>query len=140
MSFLQRIGIGKGRSQEVQLERELTRLQMALATCREVASFWQRRSRGLMCAVAVGMLALGFVLGVYREPIKHGVVSVVAPFGLKPGSPAEAGYTAYEKGNYKSALRGLLPLANRAICGHRRHSGCSTIAEAKRSCAMKPRR
>jgi TPR repeat protein len=56
------------------------------------------------------MLALGFVLGVYREPIKHGVVSVVAPFGLT-GSPAEAGYAAYEKGNYKSALRGLLPLA-----------------------------
>ena len=119
MSFLQRIGIGKGRSQEVQLERELTRLQMALATCREVASFWQRRSRSLMCAIAVGMLALGFVLGVYREPIKHGAVSVIAPFGLT-GSPAEAGYAAYEKGNYKSALRGLLPLAEQGDLGRRR--------------------
>src|ERR1700730_15466800 len=46
MSFLQRIGIGKGRSQEVKLERELTRLQMALASCKEVATFWQRRGRG----------------------------------------------------------------------------------------------
>jgi len=110
MSFLQRIGIGKGRSQEVKLERELTRLQMALASCKEVATFWQRRGRGLMSAVAVGMLVLGFVLGVYREPIKHGMVSAIAPLGLT-GSPVEAAYAAYDKGNYKSALRGLLPLA-----------------------------
>jgi hypothetical protein len=110
MSFLQRIGIGKGRSQEVKLERELTRLQMALASCKEVATFWQRRGRGLMSAVAVGMLVLGFVLGVYREPIKHGMVSVIAPLGLT-SSPVEAAYAAYDKGNYKSALRGLLPLA-----------------------------
>jgi hypothetical protein len=110
MSFLQRFGIGKGRSQEVKLERELTRLQMALASCKEVATFWQRRGRGLMSAVAVGMLVLGFVLGVYREPITHGMVSVIAPLGLT-SSPVEAAYAAYDKGNYKSALRGLLPLA-----------------------------
>src|ERR1700680_1481619 len=109
MSFLQRIGIGKGRSQEVQLERELTRLQTALATCKEVATFWQRRAPGLMSRVAVGMLAVGFALGVSREPIKHGIVSVIAPLGLT-GSPVEAAYAAYDKGNYKTALRGLLPL------------------------------
>jgi uncharacterized protein len=110
MSFLQRIGIGKARRQEAQLERELTRMQRALATCNEVAVYWRRRGRGLISAVAVVMLAVGFVLGVYREPITHGMISVVEGLGLA-GSPAEAAYAAYYKGNYKSALRGLLPLA-----------------------------
>jgi len=85
-------------------------MQMALASCREVATYWQRRGRGVMSAVAVTMLVLGYGLGVYHEPIKHGMVSVIAPFGLT-GSPVEAAYAAYDKGNYKSALRGLLPLA-----------------------------
>jgi TPR repeat protein len=110
MSLLQRIGIGRGRRQEVQLERELSRMQMALASCREVATYWQRRGRGVMSAVAVTMLVLGYALGVYHEPIKQGIGSVIAPLGLT-GSPVEAAYAAYDKGNYKSALRGLLPLA-----------------------------
>jgi TPR repeat protein len=38
------------------------------------------------------------------------MVSVIAPLGLT-SSPVEAAYAAYDKGNYKSALRGLLPLA-----------------------------
>jgi hypothetical protein len=102
--------LGRGRRQEIQLERELTRMQMALATCKEVATYWQRRGRGLMSAVALSMLALGYGLGMYHEPIKNGIVHVVAPLGLT-GSPAEAAYAAYDKGNYKSALRGLLPMA-----------------------------
>ncbi len=110
MSLLQRIGIGRGRRQEVQLERELTRMQMALASCREVASYWQHRGRGLLSIVAVTMLALGFALGVYHEPIKNGAVNALRSLGLA-GSPAEAAYAAYDKGNYKSALRGLVPLA-----------------------------
>jgi hypothetical protein len=110
MSLLQRMGIGRGRSQEVQLARELTRMQMALATCRDVASYWQRRGRTVLSAVALLMLGLGFVLGVYREPIKRGIVAAIEPLGLA-SSPAEAAYAAYDKGNYKAALRGLLPLA-----------------------------
>jgi uncharacterized protein len=112
MSLLQRFGIGKDRSGQASLEKELTALQMALATCRGVATRWQRRQREFMVVLAVFMLAVGFALGVYREPLVQALADLTAASGLagSSGDP-NAGFTAYGKGNYETALKLLRPLA-----------------------------
>lgn len=112
MSLLQRFGIGKSRTEEAVLAEELTALQSALARCKDVATRWKRMRRDLMAALAVLMLALGFVLGVYSKPLKHAIADLLTPLGLT-GSvrDTDAGYAAYEKGNYESALKLLRPLA-----------------------------
>jgi uncharacterized protein len=112
MSLLQRFGIGKHRSEQASLEKELTALQMALATCRGVATRWQRRQREFMAVLAVFMLTVGFALGVYREPLVQALADLTAASGLagSSGDP-NAGFTAYGKGNYETALKLLRPLA-----------------------------
>jgi uncharacterized protein len=112
MSLLQRLGIGKARTDEEVLEEHITALQAALARCSEVASRWKRMRLDVMGALAVLMLALGFALGVYREPLKQAIVDVLSPLGLTGAvRDAEAGYAAYEKGKYEAALKTLRPLA-----------------------------
>jgi uncharacterized protein len=112
MSLLQRFGIGKSRANEALLEEQVTALQAALARCKGVATRWQRRRRGLMAAVMVLTLALGFVLGVYREPIIQATANLLSPLGVTGSQRnADAGYAAYEKGNYEAALKLLRPLA-----------------------------
>jgi TPR repeat protein len=54
------------------------------------------------------MLATGYVLGFYHEPIGRTVAHVVFRHAR---SDADAGYAAYQKGNYETALRLLRPLA-----------------------------
>jgi uncharacterized protein len=112
MSLLQRFGIGMGRSEEAVLAQQLTALQSALARCKDVASYWKRKRRDLMAALAVLMLALGFVLGVYSEPLKQAVAGLLLPARLTVSvGDADAGYAAYEKGNYETASKLLRPLA-----------------------------
>jgi hypothetical protein len=112
MSLLQRFGIGKARTEEAILEEHITALQAALTRCRGVAARWKRMRRDLMAALAVVMLALGFVLGVYRDPLKQATAYLLSPLGLT-GSvrDSDAGYAAYEKGKYETALEILRPLA-----------------------------
>jgi uncharacterized protein len=111
MSLLQRF-IGRGRTEEAVLVQELTALQSALARCKDVAARWKRMRRDVMAALAALMLALGFVLGVYSAPLKQAISDLLSP----PSSTAsvrnaDAGYAAYEKGNYETALKLLRPLA-----------------------------
>ena len=112
LSLLQRFGFGNGRSEQASLEKELTALQMALATCRGVVTRWQRRQRELVAALALCMLGLGFALGVYRGPIAQTFADLAAASGLTaPASDTDAGLSAYAKGNYETALKVLRPLA-----------------------------
>jgi hypothetical protein len=112
MSLLQRFGIGKVRTDEAVLEERVTALQSALARCSEVAARWKRKRRDLMAALAVLMLALGFVLGAYREPLKQGIADLLSPLGFTGTvRDADAGYAAYEKGKYETALEILRPPA-----------------------------
>ena len=112
MSLLQRLGINKHGGEQASLEKELTALQMALATCRGVATRLQRRQRELMGGLAAVMLAMGFVLGVYREPIAQAFVDLAAASGLTASSrDVESGLAAYSKGDYQTALKVLRPLA-----------------------------
>src|SRR2546430_3356943 len=112
MSFLQRLGFGKGRTENAIRAEQVTALQAALSRCRDVAMHWKHMQRGLIAAVAVLMLVLGFVLGTYREPLKQGMANLLSPLGLAD-SPrnVEAGYAAFEKGNYEKALEIVRPLA-----------------------------
>jgi hypothetical protein len=61
--------------------------------------------------IAVLMLALGFTLGVYREPIQERLLGVAQTFGLVNES-SDAAYAAYQEGLYATALRLARPLAN----------------------------
>jgi uncharacterized protein len=111
MSLLQRLGFTASR--EEVLAQQVTALQSALAKCRGVATRWQHVRGGLLAVVAIVHLGLGFVLGVlYGEPVRETIADFFRPMGLAQ-SDSEAGYAAYEKGSYRTALRLLHPLAEK---------------------------
>ena len=56
------------------------------------------------------MLALGFTLGVYREPIQQAVIGLAQALGIARGN-GDAAYDAYQEGSYATALRLARPLA-----------------------------
>jgi len=114
MSLLQRLGlaIGKPPPKEPIRPEQVTALKTALNRCRDVAMRAQRMHRTLMSGVAVLMLALGFVLGTYREPIKQKVATLLSPLGLADTPrDVEAAYAAFEKGSYEKTLEIVRPLA-----------------------------
>jgi Sel1 repeat len=110
MSFLQRLGFRRD-PREAALRQQVTALQSALAKCKGVAGRWRRMRGGAFAAVAVVMLPLGFTLGVYREPLGRGIADLLPAGFARTADDADAGYAAYEKGNYAAALRLLRPLA-----------------------------
>jgi TPR repeat protein len=58
------------------------------------------------------MLALGFTLGVYREPIQQSIVDLTQTLGLaRKMVNADAAYLAYQGRDYATALRLVRPLA-----------------------------
>ena len=60
------------------------------------------------------MLAVGFALGVYREPITQFLDGLTQAIGLASPTPSEdAAYAAYQNGDYAAALRLVGPLAAR---------------------------
>src|SRR5262249_6834788 len=103
MSLLQRFGLTASR--EEALARQVMVLQSALANCRGAATRWQRARGGIFAVVAIVCLGLGFVPGmVYGEPARKAITDFVRTIGLSPRD-SEAGYAAYEKGRYRTALR-----------------------------------
>jgi TPR repeat protein len=107
MSFLSRFGFGRSREIE-ELKWRVGRLQAALSHYSEVSRTGYRRE--VTWAIALGMLLLGFTLGVYREPIQQAVIGVAQTLGLARGT-ADAAYHAYQEGRYPAALRLARPLA-----------------------------
>ena len=110
MSFWPRLRFRRAR--QTALEGRVSTLQTALQRCAEVAGRWTHFRREVTAGIAVLMLALGFALGVYREPIKQSVTGLAQAIGLaRPGSSAGDAYTAYQKGDYAAVLRLASPLA-----------------------------
>src|SRR5947209_13418528 len=110
MSLLRSLGFGKGRTENAIRAEQVTALQAALSKCHDVAMHWKHMQRGLIATVAVLMLALGFVLGTYREPLKHEMANLLSPLGLAGVSrDVDAGYAAFEKGSYEKALEIVRP-------------------------------
>jgi TPR repeat protein len=113
MSFLPRFGFGRDRETEA-LEQRVSVLQTALRQCAEVAGRWSEFRRSVTAAIAVIMLAVGFALGVYREPITQSLAGLAQSVGLASPAPnADAAYTAFQDGDYSAALRLADPLAAR---------------------------
>jgi TPR repeat protein len=105
MSFWPRLGFGRKAREIEALERRVAALQTALKRS-ESAGRWAQFARGVTAATAVLMLALGFALGVYREPIKQSVLGLARATGLARSTPsADEPYAAYHKGEYATALR-----------------------------------
>jgi len=95
------------------LEERVTTLQAALKRCSEIASRWTTFRRGTTTAIAIFMLALGFALGSYREPIQDSIVGLAQTAGVaKPVSAFDAVEAAYQKGDYETVLRLAGPLAD----------------------------
>jgi hypothetical protein len=108
MSLWSQFGFGR-RQKIAELEHRVARLHAALSQHSEVARTGFRRE--VTFALSLGMLALGFTLGVYREPIRHAVVGVAQTLGLARDT-ADAAYQAYQEGRYPAALRLARPLAD----------------------------
>jgi TPR repeat protein len=94
------------------LERRVATLQAALHQCAEVAGRWTVFRRQVTAVLAVVLLALGFTLGIYREPLRESAFGMAQAIGLAhSGTNADAAYDAYQKGNHEAAVRLARPLA-----------------------------
>ena len=112
MSLLQRLGFGRNHMEDALLEERVTALQAALAKCKGVAMHWRRVQTELIVGLSIAMLALGFALGVYREPLMQGIADVLRPIGLVQwASDLDAGHAAYQDGDYATARTLLRPVA-----------------------------
>jgi uncharacterized protein len=108
MSFLSRFGFARRREVE-ELKLHVRHLQATLSHYSEVARTGFRRE--VTWALALCMLALGFTLGFYHQPIQQAVVGVAQTLGLARET-ADAAYHAYQEGRYPAALRLARPLAD----------------------------
>ena len=104
MAWLQRIGIGKVRTDEHSLQEQVGGLRVLLAKCRDVAVRRRHFYRELLAAIGVLMFTVGLVVGLYHTQITQGLLGLWA-------RNADAGYAAFEKGKYETALKILRPLA-----------------------------
>ena len=137
MFLLPRIRFGQSRETE-RLQRRVSNLQMALDKCVEAASRRAHIGHEVVAVVAVFMLVLGFALGVYREPIKDLGVGLAQAVGLVKKIPSVADpETAYERGDYATALRLAMPLAAagdvraQSVLGRLYHGGYAVAQDYK---------
>ena len=96
-----------GRVQETEaLERQVANLQTALKQCADVAGRWTVFRREVTATVTVLMLAVGFALGAYREPIQQSVVGLAQAVHLAKAVPnSDSINAAFQQGDYEKALR-----------------------------------
>jgi TPR repeat protein len=85
-------------------DQQVTALRHALAKREEAAARERRMYRQLISAVGALMFASGLAVGLYHAQIKETLIGLWE-------SNAEAGYAAYRKGKYKTALEFLRPIA-----------------------------
>jgi TPR repeat protein len=101
MSFLPRLRFGRDREAEV-LRQRVRALEAALKRSSERPNQWTLK-REVAAAIAVVILAAGFTLGVYRDPIKQSVVGVARVVGI--AKERADPYASYNNGDYRTALR-----------------------------------
>jgi TPR repeat protein len=115
MSLLPRLRIGKDRAAEAHkeaLEQRISNLQVALQQCGEVARRVKEFRRETTAAIAVIALLIGFALGVYRESIQHSALALAQAVGIAgSGLSTNDPYVAFDKNDFRTALRLALPLA-----------------------------
>jgi len=112
MSGLARLGFRsfRRRTEADALKEEVSSLRAALGQCQAVVRHWTTLRIGVLATVGAVGLALGFTLGVYKEPIGQVITRVARVVGLaRPDS--RAAYRAYQQGRYLTALQLARPLA-----------------------------
>ena len=110
MLLLPRLRFGRVQETEA-LERRVANLQTALKQCADVAGRWTIFRRELTATVAVVILAVGFAVGVYREPIQQSVVGLAQAVNLAKVPNSDAINAAFQQGDYEEVLRLARPLA-----------------------------
>jgi uncharacterized protein len=98
-AFLPRFGFGRDRKTED--------MQTAVVPSAAVAGHRTILRREVTAAIAVLAVAIGFTLGVYREPIQQAVIGLSSTKALN----ADAAYAAHLRKKYATALRLARPLA-----------------------------
>jgi len=111
MSIFQRFGLAGRAAQEARLVERIRFLEAALAKRNDVVGSISVRRRAAIALVTV-IFVIGFLLGIYARPVMEAALDRAA----KPGPDgavlhADAVNAAYQKGDYKTALRLLRPLA-----------------------------
>jgi TPR repeat protein len=87
-------------------------MQAALRSCSEVAARWTTFRREVTAGIAVLMLVVGFLLGVYRDTIVQSFAGLSHAIGFtRPPPTVDTAYTAYQNGDYAKVLRLARPLA-----------------------------
>jgi len=91
-------GLGKHRAEEEHLRKRVSALQSALDQCKGIAKRWTEVRLEVMGIIAVVFLALGFVLGMYREPILQSAGALAANLGIaRPAPEVAAAKAAVQK-------------------------------------------
>jgi hypothetical protein len=103
-------GLRRDRAHEAELEGQVTALQVALAQCRSAAGQWTRLRTPLKAAIVVLILAMGFVLGAYSDPLRQPTVDFGRIVGIATPN-ADAAFAAYQERNFSKALQLARPLA-----------------------------
>jgi uncharacterized protein len=98
-AFLPRFGFARDRKTEHR--------QTAVVPSAAVAGHRMIFRREVTAAIAVLAVAIGFTLGVYREPIQQAVIGLSSTKALN----ADAAYAAHLRKKYATALRLARPLA-----------------------------
>jgi uncharacterized protein len=112
MSLLRIFGLGKHRADEEALRERVTTLQRAFDHCKRLAKRSTEVRLEVMGVIAVVFLALGFALGVYREPILQTARDLAAKLGISRAAPTvDAANAAFHKGDFATALKLARPLA-----------------------------
>jgi hypothetical protein len=110
MSLLSRLRFAMGRQQTEAdgLRKEVSALRAALIQRQTMVRNWTSIRVWLVAAVAASLI-LGFVLGVYREPITLTITECLP--GLLRPDPITACRNAHEEARYAAALQLARPLA-----------------------------
>ena len=104
----------RNHAREVELERRVNSLQVALNQCKGVARQWWGFRVRFTIGVAVVSLAVGFALGVYRHAISQAFIDTAAAVGIAGprGDATTEADAAFQKGDYAKALKLARPLAD----------------------------
>ena len=112
------------------LEQRIAQLHTALNNSIEQGKRRARVSRRMTVLTATVVFIIGFALGGYREPITEFTVDLAQAIGLAKKPPASSDpETAYQNGDYQTALRLARPLAARgdargqSVLGRLYHGG-----------------
>src|SRR5258705_11687087 len=97
----------RNHAREVELERRVNSLQVALNQCKGVARQWWGFRVRFTIGVAVVSLAVGFALGVYRPAISQAFIATAAAGGIagRAGDAPPGAGPAFKKADSRTSTK-----------------------------------